>query len=129
MRLRGVLCGLGLVSGSAAAVLLLNALSSAPPFAQPKQHCRSSGARHLAPPLSEAEACARFMTRIVAVPGVTQVELTILPQGLLKAVVTRAGTRGTQNDFALAVMDRALFLTDLDQLAANTVNGLQAVAW
>jgi hypothetical protein len=64
------------------------------------------------------------MAAIAAVPGVTAVQLKILPQGVLSAVVTRAGVNGSPSDYGLAVMDRAMTGEDLDRLADSVTADL-----
>ena len=86
--------------------------------------CQASGAKHLTPPLSDAAACTRFMAGIAVIPGLTSVQLKILPQGVLSAIVTRAGTSSAPNDYGLAVSDRAMTADDLDRLAGNVVADL-----
>jgi hypothetical protein len=86
--------------------------------------CTASGAKHLTPPLSETAICARFMAAIAAVPGVTAVQLRILPQGVLSAVVARAGASGSPSDYSLSVMDRAMTGQDLDRLADSVTADL-----
>ena len=97
-------------------LLTTGVLTSPPPASPPPtaQLCQSSGAKHLSPPLAETEACARFLTGIAGVPEVTGVELKILPQGVLNAVVTRSGMRGSPRDYTLAVSDRAMTPEDLN---------------
>lgn len=107
---------------------MTSAVLTPPPPAPPPSagQCRASGAKHLSPPLDDTAACTRFMAAIASVPGVTGVELQILPQGVIRAVVTRAGAKGSPSDFSEAVMDRPLTVDDLDRLARNAVKELSA---
>jgi hypothetical protein len=86
--------------------------------------CVASGAKHLTPPLSDAAACARFQSRVAVIPGVTIVQLKILPQGVISALVARDGRSGGPKDYGLAVSDRAMTAADLDTLAASVVADL-----
>ena len=122
---RALFWSLGALGCGFAALLGARSIStSAPPPAPHTPGCTITGAKHLSPTHNEAEACRRFMAGIAAAPGISGVELRVLPQGVLSAVVTRAGTAGPPRDFGLAVSDRPLRAEDLDQLAASVLAGL-----
>lgn len=101
--------------------------------------CSATGAKSFAPPMSDTDACARFVralgaasARPIAAPvpttivdGLT-VELRFLPQGVASASVTRI--RGSRPQpamkFELAVSDRGLHAADIDKLAHDVAAGM-----
>ncbi len=125
MTLRASLAVLALLAGGAAMVVT-SGMSTLPPPLPPVAPCKVSGTKHLTPPLSEAAACERFMAGIAAAPAVSAVAIEILPQGLLKVIVTRTDRPDKPGDFALAVSDRAMTAEDLDRLAEYVVAELAA---
>lgn len=109
---------------------------------QPLQiRCSATGAKLFAPPMTDADACSRFVravgtasatpiaTRIPATisNGLT-VELRFLPQGVAMASVTRmrAGRPQPPMRFELAVSDRGFHAADLDRLARDVAVGMLA---
>lgn len=99
---------------------------------QPVQiRCSATGAKLFAPPMTDADACSRFVRTVtarmpVAVGDGLMVELRFLPQGVAMATVARvrAGRPQPPMRFELAVSDRGFHAADLDQLARDVATGL-----
>ena len=107
---------------------------------QPLQiRCTASGAKLFAPPMTDADACSRFI-RAVGTASATPVaaripatisdgltvELRFLPQGVAMASVTRlrAGRPQAPVRFELAVSDRGFHAADLDRLTKDVATGM-----
>jgi hypothetical protein len=134
MPIRVSLLGLSLVMMSGAA-----AMATKP---QPLQiRCSATGAKLFAPPMTDADACSRFIravgtasttpvaTRIPAtISDGLSVELRFLPQGVAMASVTRvrAGRPQPPMRFELAVSDRGFRVADIDKLAHDVATGMLA---
>ena len=118
---------------------------AAQPGARPLPvHCTATGAKALAPAMTAAEACARFVqalsgamrapVALAAAGGSTSeglvVELAFLPQGIASARVTRlrAGRAQTLPLYELAVSDRQLAARDIDTLATSVAQGMTIAA-
>jgi hypothetical protein len=140
MAIRTLIWGLGALGGGLAALLGAKSISTAEPHHAAASGpvatattarlpaCTASGAKHLRPPISDAQACTRFMVVLGArlrAGAVQSVTLRFLPQGVASAGITH-GTGGQvrQDTFELAVSDRPLVTQDIDKLAADAVAGL-----
>lgn len=126
---RAFLWGLGAAACGLAALLGAQSITTAAPSLAAAltsaAGCSVSGAKLLAPPLSDRAACARFMAAIAPAGAVQAVSLKLLPQGVASAAVTHTRAGQTRHDtFELAVSDRPLAPQDLDKLAADVVAGL-----
>ncbi|UVO54904.1 hypothetical protein [Sphingomonas sp. SUN039] len=102
--------------------------------------CTASGGKVVA--LSDAEACARFITALgTAMRQATTisairptdgyaVELRFLPQGIASAKVIRLrrGRAQEMPPFQLAVSDRKMLSSDIDKLAGDAARGIARLA-
>ncbi|MDB5679026.1 hypothetical protein [Sphingomonas bacterium] len=103
--------------------------------------CSATGTKLIAPPMTDAEACARFIRAVgtaSATPIAAQVsgtigdglsvELRFLPQGVAMASVTRvrAGRPQPPMRYELAVSDRGFRAVDIDRLARDVAAGMLA---
>lgn len=115
---------LGLIGGGAAALAAAQALNLAQPESSNMPKCSVTGAKFLTPSLADDELCRRFMAGIAGASGVARVELQILPQGVINAVITR--TEGGEHplNLGLAISDRAAGPHDIDTLAAQALTEL-----
>jgi hypothetical protein len=105
---------------------------------QPLQiRCSATGAKLFGPPITDADACSRFIRAIASATPVAPhvpptisngltVELRFLRQGVAMASVTRirAGRPQAPMRFELAVSDRGFRAADIDQLAHDVAQGI-----
>lgn len=104
--------------------------------------CSATGAKLLAPAMTAAEACARFVRALSGATGKPAtlaaaapadglvVELRFLPRGMASARATRlrAGRAQALPLYELAVSDRKFAPRDIDTLAASVAQGVTMAA-